>query len=51
LKDQNVIKQSAELGTTPVDQSEATPDALAAKLNAEIDRWAPVIKEAGVYAD
>jgi tripartite-type tricarboxylate transporter receptor subunit TctC len=51
LKDQNVIKQFAELGTTPVDQSEATPDALAAKLNAEIDRWAPVIKEAGVYAD
>jgi tripartite-type tricarboxylate transporter receptor subunit TctC len=51
LKDQNVVKQFAELGTTPVGESQATPEALAAKLDSEINRWAPVIKEAGVYAD
>ncbi len=51
LKDDNVIQRFAELGTAPVAESDATPEALAAKLNSEIDRWAPVIKEAGVYAD
>ncbi|HXV22962.1 MAG TPA: tripartite tricarboxylate transporter substrate-binding protein [Alphaproteobacteria bacterium] len=51
LKDENVIQRFAELGTTPVDESAATPEALTARLNSEIDRWAPVIKEAGVYAD
>jgi tripartite-type tricarboxylate transporter receptor subunit TctC len=51
LKDDNVIQRFAELGTVPVAESDATPEALAAKLNSEIDRWAPVIKEAGVYAD
>ena len=51
LKDQNVIDRFAELGTAPVADSEATPDALSKKLASEIDRWAPVIKEAGVYAD
>lgn len=51
LKDENVIQRFAELGTTPVPESEATPEALATKLASETDRWAPVIKEAGVYAD
>lgn len=51
LVDQNVIDRFAELGTEPVPASEATPAALQAKLMSEIDRWAPVIKAAGVYAD
>ena len=51
LVDQNVIDRFAELGTEPVPASEATPAALQAKLASEIDRWAPVIKAAGVYAD
>lgn len=51
LKDENVIKRFAELGTAPVPEEEVTPEALEAKLKAEIARWEPVIKAAGVYAD
>ncbi len=51
LKDDNVKQRFAELGTEPVPQNRATPEALRAHLKAEIDKWAPVIKKAGVYAD
>ncbi|GLK75679.1 hypothetical protein GCM10008171_09330 [Methylopila jiangsuensis] len=51
LKDPNVVKRFADLGTTPSTEAEATPDALKAKLVSEIERWTPVIKAAGVYAD
>jgi tripartite-type tricarboxylate transporter receptor subunit TctC len=51
LKDENVVKRFAELGTTPNTTEEATPAQLKAKLTSEIARWAPVIKAAGVYAD
>jgi tripartite-type tricarboxylate transporter receptor subunit TctC len=34
-----------------VPQNEATPDALKAKLVSEVDRWAPIIKAAGQFAD
>jgi tripartite-type tricarboxylate transporter receptor subunit TctC len=51
LQDKNVVDRLAELGTAPVPADQATPAALEAKLKGEIDRWAPVIKAAGVYAD
>jgi len=51
LKDPNVIKRFADLGTVPSSEADATPEALKAKLTSEIARWAPVIKAAGVYAD
>jgi len=51
LKDDNVKQRLAELGTEPVAQERATPDALRKQLKSEIDKWAPVIKKAGVYAD
>ena len=51
LQDQNVIQRFAELGTAPVSQADATPEALSKTLNEEIDRWAPVIKDAGEFAD
>ena len=51
LKDDNVKQRLAELGTEPVAQNRATPDALRKQLKSEIDKWAPVIKKAGVYAD
>ncbi|GGE42776.1 hypothetical protein GCM10007276_20040 [Agaricicola taiwanensis] len=51
LKDENVVKQFASLGTAPSTQEEATPAALKEKLESEIKRWEPVIKAAGQYAD
>jgi tripartite-type tricarboxylate transporter receptor subunit TctC len=51
LKDDNVKQRFAELGTEPVEQKRATPEALREHLKAEIDRWGPIIKKAGVYAD
>ena len=51
LKDPAVIAKFAELGTEPVPMSQATPAALGAHLKAEVAKWAPIIKKAGVYAD
>ena len=51
LKDPAVVTKFAELGTEPVSMSQATPAALAAHLKAEVEKWAPIIKKAGVYAD
>ena len=51
LKDQNVKQRFGELGTEPVAENRATPAALGAHLKAEIDKWSPIIKKAGVYAD
>jgi tripartite-type tricarboxylate transporter receptor subunit TctC len=51
LKDPGVVTKFAELGTEPVAQDKATPAALAAHLKAEVDKWGPIIKKAGVYAD
>ena len=51
LKDETVRKRFSDLGadTYPVDKQ--TPQALQAHLKAEIDKWAPLIKKAGQYAD
>ena len=51
LKEDNVKQRFAELGTEPVAENRATPTALRAHLKAEIDKWSPIIKKAGVYAD
>ncbi len=51
LKDENVKHRFADLGTEPVAEKRATPEALRAHLKSEIDKWAPIIKKAGVYAD
>lgn len=51
LKDATVKQRFAELGTEPVAENRATPEALRTHLKAEIDKWAPIIKKAGVYAD
>ena len=51
LKDETVKLRFAELGTEPVAQNRATPAALTAHLKSEVDKWAPIIKKAGVYAD
>ena len=51
LKDPTVKQRFADLGTEPVSQDRATPEALRKHLKSEIDRWGPIIKKAGVYAD
>ena len=51
LKDANVKKVFGELGTEPVSQERARPEALRAHLKAEIDKWKPIIKKAGTYAE
>jgi tripartite-type tricarboxylate transporter receptor subunit TctC len=51
LKDANLKQRYSDLGAEPVAQERATPEALRAHLKSEIDRWGPIIKKAGVYAD
>jgi tripartite-type tricarboxylate transporter receptor subunit TctC len=48
LEDQAVIDQLAELGTTPAPAEDVTPDAHTAKLQEQMDLWAPIIEESGV---
>jgi tripartite-type tricarboxylate transporter receptor subunit TctC len=51
LKDPTVISRFAQLSMEPVSQERATPAALDAFLKAEVDKWATIIKAAGVTAD
>jgi len=51
LKDATVNQRFADLGAESVAENRATPDALRKLLRAEIDKWGPIIKQAGVYAD
>jgi len=48
LKDPKVVERFASLGTEPVPPDLATPAALSAQLKAEVAKWSPVIKAAGV---
>jgi hypothetical protein len=41
----------ADLGATVYGADRITPAAHAALLKSEIERWAPIIKKAGAYAD
>lgn len=49
--DPAVVQRFADLGTEPVAANQATPAALRAKLKSEVDKWAPIIKKAWVYAE
>ena len=51
LKDDTVKKRFADLGAEAYPADKATPAALAAHLKAELNKWGPIIKKAGVYAD
>ena len=51
LKDATVRQRFTDLGATTYPPERATPAALQQHLKAEIDKWAPLIKKAGVYAD
>ena len=51
LKDPQVVQRFADLGTQPEPQDRATPEAHRAYLKSEVEKWAPIITKAGVYAD
>jgi tripartite-type tricarboxylate transporter receptor subunit TctC len=51
VKDPTVNQRFADLGATAYPADKATPAALQAHVKAEIDKWAPIIKKAGIYAD
>jgi tripartite-type tricarboxylate transporter receptor subunit TctC len=51
LKDSNVKLRFAELGAVSFPPDKQNPQALQAHLKSEIDKWAPIIKKAGGYAD
>ncbi len=51
LADPKVRDKMADLGTEPSAQNKATPDYAASFVKAEIAKWSPIIKAAGVYAD
>ena len=51
LKDPDVIRRMDDLGAEIVPDATNTPEALQAWLKAEIDKWTPVIKAGGKFAD
>jgi tripartite-type tricarboxylate transporter receptor subunit TctC len=51
VKDAAVRTRLADLGAESVSPERARPDALRAHLKAEIDKFGPVIRQAGVFAD
>ncbi len=51
LKDEGVKAKLADLGTAPEPANRQTPEALRTHLAAEIAKWGPIIKKAGIYAD
>jgi tripartite-type tricarboxylate transporter receptor subunit TctC len=51
LNNPNLKQRYADLGAEPVAKNRATPEGLRTHLKSEIDKWGPIIKNAGVYAD
>lgn len=51
LKDQQFRDSLTKLGAEAVTPDRATPESLVKHLKAEIDKWAPIIKQAGQFAD
>jgi tripartite-type tricarboxylate transporter receptor subunit TctC len=51
LRDPRLVARFAELGTAPVAQDRATPEAHRAFWMADIAKWRPIIQAAGQYAD
>jgi tripartite-type tricarboxylate transporter receptor subunit TctC len=51
VQDATFKARLAELGAVPVPLAKANPEALRTFLKSEIDKWSPIIKKAGQYAD
>ncbi|RXF72966.1 tripartite tricarboxylate transporter substrate-binding protein [Hansschlegelia zhihuaiae] len=51
VTDPTFMDRLSKISTTPASKEDATPEALQKRLISEIDRWDPVIKAAGQFAD
>jgi tripartite-type tricarboxylate transporter receptor subunit TctC len=51
LKDPDLVKRFNDISTEPMPDDRATPEAAQRTLANEIDRWAPIIRASGEYAD
>jgi tripartite-type tricarboxylate transporter receptor subunit TctC len=51
LKDPDLIKRFNDINTDPIAEDKTAPEVLGKLLLSEIDRWAPIIKAAGQFAD
>jgi tripartite-type tricarboxylate transporter receptor subunit TctC len=51
MKDPMVVTKIAELGAVIVPESKQTSEALQAWLKSEVDKWGPLLRAAGQYAD
>ncbi len=51
IQDPAFVQRMSELGGQVVAKDKATPESLRSQLKSEIDRWTPIIRKAGVYAD
>jgi len=51
LKDPDIQQKFADLGAVTYSADMQNPQALQRHLKAEIDKWSPIIKKAGIYAD
>jgi len=51
LKDPELVRRFNDINTEPMPEGQATPEAAQHTLISEIDRWAPIIKAVGEYAD
>jgi len=51
LKDPAFTARMADLGAEIVPESKQSPEGLHSWLQSEINKWGPVIRSAGVYAD
>jgi tripartite-type tricarboxylate transporter receptor subunit TctC len=51
VRDPAFVEKLKSINTTAASKDEATPAGLTKQLLSEVDRWAPIIKAAGQYAD
>jgi len=50
-KDPDFVRRMSDLGATIYSEDRMTPAAHATLLKSEIDKWGPIIRKAGAYAD
>jgi len=51
LKDPDLMRRFGDISTEPMSADKVTPEVAQRTLASEIDRWAPIIKASGEYAD